>query len=423
MPEYLAPGVYVEEVSAGIKPIEGVSTSTTGMVGQTERGPTAPRLCTSWPDYTRWFGGMVNPGTSYLPFAVKGFFDNGGQRVFIARATRADALPSSLVLDNLRIAAIGPGTWGGRIFVRVQPASQPGAAPRFRLQLLYYSQMPPEPLVNPLSTEAEDIRDPNRRTPDVIEDYDNLGIDPQGANYVITTVNAASQLVELNWVDEENPARPADADEFARLANGSDGDETAEPLLDGYLGNPNDSTDERKGLQGLAVIDPISLLCVPDDVNDLLFGGAERGQIVNAVVDQCEILKDRFAIMQVEGREGDVSTIDVPRDTTYGAVYYPWIRVYDPLIRDTRLVPPGGYVTGIIARTDIERGVHKAPANAIVRGIINRDLNGNKKTGGVSDHQGAARYAESQRHQCHSRFPPGRAGYPAVGSADHLQRS
>jgi phage tail sheath protein FI len=66
-------------------------------------------------------------------------------------------------------------------------------------------------------------------------------------------------------------------------------------------------------------------------------------------------------------------------DSTYAAVYYPWIRIYDPLIRDTRLVPPGGHVAGIIARTDIERGVHKAPANEVVRGILTRDLNSSKK--------------------------------------------
>ena len=53
MPEYLAPGVYIEEISRGARPIEGVSTSTTGFVGQTERGPTAPRLVTSWTEYLR----------------------------------------------------------------------------------------------------------------------------------------------------------------------------------------------------------------------------------------------------------------------------------------------------------------------------------------------------------------------------------
>jgi phage tail sheath protein FI len=131
-------------------------------------------------------------------------------------------------------------------------------------------------------------------------------------------------------------------------------------------------------LAGLEVIDEISLLCVPDHVHPSITP-VEREDIMNTIVNQCELLKDRFAILQIEGNQGNVNTIDPLRDTKYAAVYYPWIRVYDPRKRTDLLVPPGGHVTGIIARTDIERGVHKPPANAVVRGIINRDLNGNKK--------------------------------------------
>ena len=103
MPEYLSPGVYVEEVDTGPKPIEGVSTSTAGMVGVCERGPVnVPTLVTGWADFMRQFGGILNRrvftgGTWYLPHAVKGFFDNGGKRVYVVRvlpdtATAAQAL-------------------------------------------------------------------------------------------------------------------------------------------------------------------------------------------------------------------------------------------------------------------------------------------------------------------------------------------
>jgi phage tail sheath protein FI len=94
MPEYLAPGVYVEEVDTGSKPIEGVSTSTSGMVGVAERGPVnVPILITSVGEYNRWFGERLNirdfsVGSDrhcYLPHAVQGFFDNGGKRVFVTR--------------------------------------------------------------------------------------------------------------------------------------------------------------------------------------------------------------------------------------------------------------------------------------------------------------------------------------------------
>jgi phage tail sheath protein FI len=91
MPEYLAPGVYVEEVDSGSKPIEGVSTSTAGMVGVTERGPLdVPILITGMGEFRRWFGGMLNAldfpdGHNYLPYAVDGFFTNGGKRLWITR--------------------------------------------------------------------------------------------------------------------------------------------------------------------------------------------------------------------------------------------------------------------------------------------------------------------------------------------------
>ena len=94
MPEYLSPGVYVEEIDMGSKPIEGVSTSTAGMVGVTERGPVDwPMLVTGYGEFTRLFGeflpisvfGNANGPHNYLPHAVEGFFTNGGKRLYVTR--------------------------------------------------------------------------------------------------------------------------------------------------------------------------------------------------------------------------------------------------------------------------------------------------------------------------------------------------
>jgi uncharacterized protein len=92
MAEYLSPGVYIEEVDSGPQPIEGVSTSTTGFVGMTVRGPVSgpPVLVTSFAEFTRTFGGFIPDSTTfhdarYLPYAVKGFFDNEGARAYIVR--------------------------------------------------------------------------------------------------------------------------------------------------------------------------------------------------------------------------------------------------------------------------------------------------------------------------------------------------
>lgn len=98
MPELLRPGVFVREVAFGPQPIEGVSTSTAGFVGVTERGPTegAPTLVTSFLDFERAFGGAL-PG-SHLWYAVRGFFDNGGRRAFVVRITGDQATRAGQVI-------------------------------------------------------------------------------------------------------------------------------------------------------------------------------------------------------------------------------------------------------------------------------------------------------------------------------------
>src|SRR5215213_557791 len=147
MPEYLAPGVYVEEIQTGPRPIEGVSTSTAGFVGETERGPTTPILVTSWQSYYRWFGDYLDrqAGTPnvFLPYAVRGFFDNGGQRLFVARVVGPNAVSASNDLGNCTVQANGEGTWGNNIVIAVRPASNavatnPITANWFRILIAYY---------------------------------------------------------------------------------------------------------------------------------------------------------------------------------------------------------------------------------------------------------------------------------------------
>src|SRR5512142_2805891 len=108
MPEYLAPGVYVEEIDTGPQPIEGVSTSTAGFVGFTVRGPTTgrPVLLTSYSDFRRQFGDYFNLGTGFesyrfLPFAVDAFFGNGGKRLYLMRVTGGSAAAQTTAKGGL----------------------------------------------------------------------------------------------------------------------------------------------------------------------------------------------------------------------------------------------------------------------------------------------------------------------------------
>src|ERR1051325_116954 len=112
MPEYLYPGVYIEEVSSGNKPIEGVSTSIAGFLGIAERGPLLPIMVTSFTEFVRNFGGYVQESGAdrYLAYAVEGFFLNGGRQAFIARVASATAVPSNGAAGGLSLEAAGPGT-------------------------------------------------------------------------------------------------------------------------------------------------------------------------------------------------------------------------------------------------------------------------------------------------------------------------
>jgi phage tail sheath protein FI len=129
MPEYLAPGVYVEEIDTGSKPIEGVSTSTAGMVGVTERGPVnVPMLVTSYGEYVRWFGETLNPldfpGHCFLPHAVDGFFTNGGKRAYVVRVLNTmKATPAATKLFDRSATTATPVATRLLAGVRTTPAA------------------------------------------------------------------------------------------------------------------------------------------------------------------------------------------------------------------------------------------------------------------------------------------------------------
>ncbi|MBI4539736.1 MAG: phage tail sheath family protein [Gemmatimonadetes bacterium] len=383
MPEYLSPGVYVEEIEVGIKPIEGVATSNLGIVGPTERGPTEVRLVTSWLEFQRVYGGAID--NSFMAHAVKGFYDNGGQRCFVARVTSLDntTAPSGGAFAPLVITAIGPGAWGDNILVRIaDPSQRDPANPanpnpnRFKLVLAYYRTLPATwaagTFVDPSLPTAQ--ADRNFRRPDALEVYDDLSFEREDQNYVLRAVQA-SNLVFGNWAAGQAPARPANTPAanagFVPLANGNNGVALTAADFDGR----EEPAQTRNGVQvsvstgllGLERIDEVTMLTAPDE-----HGFAP--QLRNAVVIQCERLRDRFAILSVAQNQRNVNNILPNPPTSYAALYWPWIYVGHPNGRDRIIVPPVGHMAGIYARTDIERGVHKAPANAVVRGALDLEF-------------------------------------------------
>lgn len=381
MPEYLAPGVYVEEINAGPRPIEGVSTSTAGFIGETERGPLRPRLVTSWTDFQRWYGGYIdrapfNAANCFLPYAVRGFFENGGQRLFVARVAGAAAKPAVASLDGdgvgaTVIQAIGPGLWGNNLVLTVEKATaasapnvKPDVAKWVQIRVAYYRDGIPAPFIDPKSTS------PNRVAPDAYEAFDNLSGDATQPNFIGSVINDSSYLIRV--------AACPGAPKLAPFKPGLFKDAKADPAkTTDYTGDGVIDPEARGGLAALADIREISLMSIPDAV--------VNPDLAPALQDTCDSMKDRFAILADRAPNTVAANPNVPdirplRDSSYGAYYYPWVRVTAPHTPDgSRLVPPNGHLTGIFARSDVERGVHKAPANEVVRGIIVRDLNGGMK--------------------------------------------
>jgi phage tail sheath protein FI len=117
----------------------------------------------------------------------------------------------------------------------------------------------------------------------------------------------------------------------------------------------------RTGLHAFEEIDEIAIVVAP---------GQTEPAIQDAVLTHCEKMRYRFAVLDgPEAIDGGVDKLPKPRDSKQCAYYFPWIQVYDPK-KGNIFVPPSGHMAGIYARSDAERGVHKAPANELVRGAL-----------------------------------------------------
>jgi phage tail sheath protein FI len=158
------------------------------------------------------------------------------------------------------------------------------------------------------------------------------------------------------------------------------GDDSIGSLTDShYLGVDNIDPEQRTGLQGLRNVEEISLVAVPGQVSARLQQG---------VIDHCELMRYRFGVLDStpEPRDtiADVQDQRQQFDTKYAALYYPWLTIPDPFpanLADVRdyAIPPSGHMLGVYARTDIDRGVHKAPANEVVRGVTDLRRKVNKE--------------------------------------------
>lgn len=433
MAEYLSPGVYVEEFESGSKPMEGVGTSTAGFIGLAERGPVegVPQLVTNPADFHRIYGGYLSEnefgGYRYLAYAVEHFFLNGGSRCFVSRVAPSDAACArGLAPDKeapvLELTAKNPGLWGNNIRVVVTPSSKaktqvleiietnegkkylvkngagfnPGDVVMFSDQNTRVYNRVVNNRDNIISFESEfeeDVVDKNLLPAkvittceftmevsynEIVEVYENLSFNIAAPNY-IDKKTAKSDLVEARYVGKAaEEIRPP----FAEIA-GDEGTVGSISLSGGSNGSVSSITatdfigvdrgaGRRTGIQSFLDNDVVSLMAIP---------GVTDPNVQLTLVAHCENTGSRFAVLDLPKDAKKVEDVVNHRnifDSNYAALYHPWLTVFDPLDKKNFSIPPSGSVLGIYARSDNQRGVHKAPANEVVRGCVGLECQFNK---------------------------------------------
>ena len=435
MPEYLAPAVYVEETSFRSKSIEGVSTSTAAFVGPTRKGPTSgtPEIITSFGDYERMYGGFHNlefsagESTNFIAHAVKNFFDNGGSRLFIARVFQAAAsstgiASSSTTFDasSMRFVARFPGAVGngsvevGLVLTRLDTTALDSPAMR----------RAPQGSVLVDGLPSFDPADPDVLSGS-LDQYIKIGEqwldgpDPATATAISATPSTAAALMSINILTRDadgeeifyenlglsaghpryvgdilstNPGRRIDQlqNAFAIEIGTSVDGFGLYALLDTLLnGNASVTVDLDGGDDGVMpaaaqYVTPLLSLAANDDISMVAAPGyssyTEREGIQDALLTHVEARRAyRFAVLDVPIDQTPMAAVSIKSriDSSYAALYHPWVVTSNPLSRpdDSSIpreiaLPPSGFVCGIFARNDNTKGVSKSPGNEIVRGAL-----------------------------------------------------
>lgn len=183
------PGVYVEEIASGIRPIESASTSTAAFVGLSEMGPDDDALrVTSWTEFQKYYGTFINGG--YLAHSVFQFFNNGGRQCYIVRITRSDAAAASVTVQNraaapvngLIFSAKNKGAWGNYLYLQIEDGSN-DSGNTFKISIRKQTEVDlvPEDFLNVAPLEV----------------HDGLSMDPNSAGYVVDALSQNSNLITV----------------------------------------------------------------------------------------------------------------------------------------------------------------------------------------------------------------------------------
>lgn len=406
MAEYFTPGVYVEEYDNTPRSIEGVGTSTAGFIGFAEKGPTigAPSLVTSFKSFVKQFGGFLSEFTHgeyrYLANSVEQFFINGGTRCYVSRVIPKDAVAAQKEMGPLSLEAANEGKWGNRIQVslstvekrKMQLIAESGTGyvaktvegfregdlvevngEYNRISTIYDNTVTFEvPFAGTVVDKGIIPKtvlylvtvDVSVRYNDEVENYGELSFNIASPNYIGSQMSK-SEIVKVSVGQLEGIGNPVEAifgegvqSGMINLEGGFDGTmDKITPLT--FIG-VDKGPGKRTGIQSFLENGTVSMLAIP---------GVTDPEVIVSLVTHCESLKSRVAVFDMPKEMYKVKDLIEYRsmiDSTYAAMYHPWIQVFDRSSNKSDFVPPSGAVMGIYSRTDVNRGVHKAPANEIV---------------------------------------------------------
>ncbi|MDX2099285.1 MAG: phage tail sheath C-terminal domain-containing protein, partial [Leptolyngbyaceae cyanobacterium bins.59] len=410
--DYFAPGVYVEEVDRGSRPIEGISMSVAGFVGFTEdvRGDAElfkPVLVTNWGQYLECFARPGSDGftdyNAYLPFAVQGWFQNGGGRCWVVSiGTKLPGSPAPAPEQTATLLLTSAKKTSLSLNLRLPEASgdAPALPPADRI-IVTIEESEPKPLPNddpdaepPFNT-GEFFKVVVRSGDQVLETFPNLTMNPQTdtavADYVVTALQDSEYLIVTDLSGERGHPLTR------RPANGRY--EVAPPPyiapVERLARDLQGVKDERKGIEGLFEIDEVSMIACPDLMRAYQTGLLDLDQVhalMEVMVSKCEnsfpgpayrmVVLDPPPVKLRRGETPVAPEEQKPQDVAqwlsyfnrrsmFGSLYYPWIKVANPRNNNRPImIPPSGHMMGIWCRTDESRGVYKAPANETPRGLL-----------------------------------------------------
>jgi len=414
-----------------VEGLHAVDTRTAAFVGLAQKGPLDIPLCIkSWTEFLDLYG-MDTQG--YLSRSVEGFFQNGGEQCYVVRvAHRAKdgekpgmehaTCAERVYIDGwdkptLRVRARSEGRWGNNIWSHFTASTGPKALLTMDLDVgagvaqvsttrgfergalvkifdrdgadyVILTEIDEADRQIHWSTETPVRRRYRAAGPTYLEVFEfelhvalrdqrevfrGLQLSPLSRRYVERVIENESHLVRVDDLKTKSPPphflpidRPAE-----KMSGGRDGADTltADDLI-GWDHGPGD----RRGLNSLLGEPEVAVIAIPDAVLWLARTPGPQGEMAlqrvqDAMINQCENEKDRFAILDAPNTF-DVEAVRRWRrriDTSYAAIYYPWIEIRTPT-GELVAVPPSGHIAGIASRLEKEVGVHQAPANAIIKG-------------------------------------------------------